>query len=180
MIETIALVILIVALANKPRRRRRFNLKGVRTRATLSLGTLGSFALVVGSLLGVSDNEYRLVSVKLNWNLETLTAGDGPILVGLAHGDYTAAEIEACIEASGSINKADKVAEEVANRLVRIVGVLHAPDSSLNDGRPMKTKLNWAIPEGVALDFWAYNENTSALNTGASVNVAGMTWIRYT
>ncbi len=164
---------------HRGRRKRRFNLKGVRTRATLALGTLASFDLLVGSLLGSSDNEYRLVSLKATWALDDLTANEGPILVGVAHGDYTAGEIEEAIEASASINKADKIAEEQANRLVRIVGVLTSQVTILNDGRPVKTKLNWAIPEGIAVDFWAYNESTGTLTTGASINVAGMTWIRY-
>jgi len=156
-------------------------MKGVRTRATLNLSTLASFDLLSGTLLSVSDNEYRLASVNATWAINGLTVTEGPILVGIAHGDYTDAEIEEAIEASASILKADKIAAEQANRLVRIVGVLGLTgNAEIGDGMVIKTKLNWAIPEGVVLKFFAYNQNASPLSTGAVVNVAGMTWIKYT
>ncbi len=167
-------------MAKKSGRSRKFNLKGVRTRSTLNLSTLASFDLLSGTLLSAGDNEYRLISTHLVWSLDGLTAEEGPILVGIAHGDYTDAEIEEAIEASLSINKADKIAAEQANRLVRIVGVLSDEITVLNDGKPVKTKLNWGMPEGVTMKFFGYNEGGELLTTGASINCAGTSWIRYT
>ncbi len=100
----------------------------------------------------------------------TPLAGVGPIIVGVAHGDYSSAEIEQWIENSGSWNEGDKVNQEIAKRQIRQIGVLKTPalvtlDSNLNDGKPMKTKLNWILNQGQTLDYWVYNSGDVAFAT---------------
>ncbi len=139
---------------------------------SLSLGTLAG-ATLISVNLGDSVTEKALVSsVVLQWSMTdfTATAGDGPISFGVAHSDYSDGEIEAVLESTNSWEQGDKVAQEIAKRLVRRVGVFDIPASALemvvpNDGKPIKTKLNWLLTTGQTLKVWAYNEGTSALAT---------------
>lgn len=141
----------------------------------LALTTLAS-KTVVGTTFDETVQERTLVSsIVANWSGKDFTAGEGPIMVGVAHGDYSDAEIEAVIESTGSWNEGDKVAQEVSKRLVRRIGVLSLADGDpvLNDGKPMKTKLNWILNQGVFLKIWAYNMGSGALTTGGIVQAEG-------
>ncbi len=171
------LVIVIVMLVSMARhgkgRRRNFSnyLRGsidhVLTMATLNTNTL------VGSVLSQSViDKTRISSVVLNWALSNFTPAqnDGPILVGVAHSDYTDAEVESVIENSGSWDPGNLANQEIAQRLVRSVGVFDIPEAAtqsvaLNDGKPIKTKLNWQLNEGDTLRVWAYNTGSTALAT---------------
>ncbi len=129
---------------------------------------------VVASFDETVDSRTLLTSIVAKWGLEGLTDGEGPILVGVAHGDYTLAEIEAYLENTGSWNESDLIqSREIAKRLIREVGMLSSDEDMLNDGKPVKTKLNWILNEGVTLDLWAYNVSTGTLTTGGVVHCTG-------
>ncbi len=142
----------------------------------LNLGTLAAKVLV-GVLFDESVNERTLVSsIVASYSLREFTpaAADGPIMIGVAHGDYSDSEIEAVIESTGSWNEGDKVSQEISKRLVRTIGIFDTPADALaavtlNDGKPIKTKLNWILTVGDALRLWAYNMGSSALATTAPV-----------
>ncbi len=107
-----------------------------------------------------------------------MDAGDGPITVGYAHGDYTVTEIKECIEAQGSINPSDKIANERANRLVRIVGAITPSRTTLNDGKPIKTRLNWLVNPSTNVDIFAYNDNQNGMTTGSVMHYTGSMWVK--
>ncbi len=141
---------------------------------TLSLGTLAATTLVGVDFDEVVNGRTLVSSIVAAYSLADVVAAAnrGPILVGIAHGDYTDAEIEEVIELTQSWNEGDKVAQEVAKRLVRRIGVfsdtLEAEDTEvLNDGKPIKTKLNWILNDGETLRLWGYNTGTAALAAGA-------------
>ncbi len=137
------------------------------------LGTLATKTAIVASFDEVVDDATRVSTIVATWAMEAMTAGDGPLEVGVAHGDYTLAEIEEYIENTGSWNESDKVqSREVARRLIRSVGIVSADEPRLNDGKPVRTKLNWLLNEGQTLDLWVYNYG-AALTTGAVLNVNG-------
>jgi len=161
--------------------KRRYSLKRVRITPERSLTTLGSDTVLIATISGTGDLSYRAVTVKGTWTLSGLTAGEGPITVGYAHSDYTVAEIKECLEANLSVNQGEKISNERANRLVRVVGTF-APtaNSALNDGKPIKTRLNWLISVSDSVNLFAFNEGTGALTTGATVNLQGDLWIAYT
>ncbi len=149
---------------------------------TLALGTLAATTLISANFDEVMVEMGRITSVVATWSIEnwTVAAGDGPIIVGLAHSDYNDAEKEAVLEASASWNRGDKVAQEVSRRLMRTVGTFRAPPgggigvSVLNEGRPIKTKLNWSIITGKTLNIWAYNAGSSAFaTTDPQIHLAG-------
>ncbi len=149
----------------------------------LALGTLGAQALVKLDFDETVNERTLVSSIIATYAMQdfTLAAGDGPILVGVAHSDYSAAEIEAVIESTGSWNEGDKVAQEVAKRLVRKIGIFPSVGGAgasapavLNDGKPIRTKLNWILLQGQTLTLWAYNLGTSPLaTTDPQVSVQG-------
>ncbi len=138
----------------------------------LALGTLAAKDVVKGDFDQTVNERTLVSSVIATWSLSEFTksTGDGPILVGIAHSDYTAAEIEEFIENAGSWNEGDLVNQEVGQRKIRRVGIFSTPDDeaqtvTLNDGTPIRTKLNWILLQGQTLSHWAYNLGTGALGT---------------
>ncbi len=142
---------------------------------TLALGTLGAGVVVGANISNVVFDRTFVSSVVATYSLAEFTEAvdDGPITVGLAHSDYTDAEIEEWIENTGGWNEGNKVAQEIAKRKIKIVGTfdtrpgLAAGIASmvLNDGKMIKTKLNVILLEGQTIKIWARNDGQSALAT---------------
>ncbi len=175
----VAIVMVLLAAKRTGSGRRRFNLRRIRVTDEQALGTLATDTALSGALHGANTVAFRVVSAKLTWALTNLTAGEGPITVGYAHSDYTVTEIKECMEAQASADIGNKVAQEQANRLIRIVGVFSGANTVLNDGRPIKTKLNWVIGSSATLNAFIYNEDTAAnLTTGAFLNTQGDLWVK--
>lgn len=146
----------------------------------LVLGTLAANTLVgVNFDEAVSDRSF-LLSMEAIWSLRDATSLEGGVMVGIAHNDYTDAEIEETIEATGSWDEGDLVQQERAKRKIRRIGTFGglASDLVLNDGKPIKTKLMFSISEGQTLKLWAYNLTGAALTTGSVVHAEGHVWIR--
>jgi len=130
----------------------------------LDAGALAAKTLISAGFDETVSETTRVSSIVGTYSLSDVTPGlgIGPILVGLAHGDYQDSEIEAVIEATDSWEPKDLIAMEVGARKVRRIGIFASPESSqltvrLNDGRPIKTKLNWTLQSGQTLKIWAYN-----------------------
>ncbi len=161
-------------MAKKGRRGRKFRryLKGQISRQ-LDLGTLAARTLISGIVGDTVKERTWLSSVKLAWSLSkfTIALDDGPIMVGVAHSDYTDVEIEAWIESTGSWDEADLVQQEIGRRKIRRVGVIApAPDGAnvpavLSEGRMVHTKCGWILNAGQTVRIWAYNMGASALAT---------------
>ncbi len=141
------------------------------------MSTLASKIVLVTTLTGNADGAYRCISIDSSWAWVAATAGEGPLTVGYAHSDYSITEIKEALEAGASISVGDKVNQEKANRLVRKVGVINSLLGELNDGAPIKTRLNWLIPIGKSVNMFAYNEG-AALTTGSSLHSSGDMWVR--
>ncbi len=138
----------------------------------LNLGTLAPSTLAAAQFDETVNERMLVSSLVATYSVAEWTpaAGDGPILVGIAHGDYTAAEIEEVIEMTDSWDEGNLVEQELGKRKIRKIGVFHSPQAStegvsLNDGRPIKTKLNWILNQGQTLQVWAYNMGGSAFAT---------------
>ncbi len=166
----------------KPRRRRAMGtyIRGNIT-LDLTLGTLAARTAVLSAFQDTVVNRTFISSIVATITLSNATGVDnvGPILFGYAHSDYTGAEIEEYIELVTSWDAGDKVSQEIGSRLVRRVGTIETPALStdsrvFNDGRPIKTKLNWMIQPGQTIDFWVYNLGTAAFTTtDPNVNIQG-------
>ncbi len=170
MLEIVAILIVIAMMARKTPRRRRY-LKGV-IENRFTLGTLAPTTLLGDDISDSVVERAWLSSVKATWSMDQFTegAGDGPILVGIAHSDYTDAEIEAWVEQTSSWEEADLVAQEVAKRKIRRVGTFGQTGPALsgmvlNGGKPITTKCGWMLASGQSIRIWAYNSGSSALAT---------------
>lgn len=178
----VLMLVIGILMARRPKRqyRRKGGRRGMgryikgTIQQELDLGTLASRTLVGVANANTVTEKAWVSSMKATWTIDDFTsnAGDGPIAVGVAHSDYSDAEIEAWIENSGGWSEGNLVQDrEVGRRLIRQVGVITMPSGSaassysLNDGRPVKTKLGWMLITGQTLRFWAYNLGESALDT---------------
>lgn len=137
----------------------------------LLITTLAAETLVGENVTDVLTEKAWLSSVKLAWAMDTFTPADnrGPIMVGVAHSDYSDAEIEAWIENQASWEQNDKIGQEVAARKIREVGIFQTVDLSsseaavLNDGKPITTKCGWELGTGQTLKIWAFNLGSVAV-----------------
>ncbi len=163
-------------------RRRKFRryLKG-NLDEQIGIGTLAGRTLVrAGGDEQVSERTW-VTSMVASWILSevTLAANVGPLLVGIAHSDYSAAEIEEFIENTGSWDEGDLVQQEVAKRKIRVVGTFPIGISAtgwdvLNEGRPIKTKLGWYLTTGDGIAYWAYNLGSAAFSaTVPEIDIQG-------
>ncbi len=180
MLETL-LVLLLLGLAlakhGKPSGRR-YSLRPVRVNASVTLAALAANTAITGTVFGNADGAYRVISVSSTWAWSDHTAGEGPVHVGYAHGDYSVTEIKEFVESSASISIGNKISNEHANRLIRIVGTLagDTTDETLNDGKPIKTRLNWAIPIGTNLNAFVYSDELQT--TGSFIDLKGTAYVK--
>ncbi len=141
----------------------------------LAVGTLGARSVIKSDFDSVLDNDMFFMSFRGTWAIEAHTAAEGPIVVGLAHSDYTSAEVEEALEAIASWDQGDKVAQEQARRKVRTVGVFDGLTTieKLNDGRAFTTKLRFMVEIGETLAAWAWNQDAAQLADGTILKVQG-------
>ncbi len=181
----LAASLILLGLAKRRSNKRRFNLRKVRVSSTLSVGGLAAADVIAGSLGGTATSPMRIMSFEGTYSwIDIAAVNDGAMEFGIAHGNYTAAEIEECLEATTSMGLGNKIARERASRLVRVVGTIKgnpavvAGESNYNDGRPRKTKLNWLIPSGENISMWVKNSSGAVYITGSSLSVLGHFWVK--
>jgi len=175
MLEYIILgIIMMILMARKGHGKRRSMGRYIRGNVdeSLVLTTLAARTLAAIAFDETVNERTLVSSLVASWSLDDLTAGAGigPILVGVAHSDYSTAEIEEFIENTGSWDEGDLVQQEVGKRKIRTVGTFESAISGvaaavLNDGKPIKTRLNWILLQGQTLKVWAYNLGTAAVAT---------------
>ncbi len=145
------------------------------------LGTLGAESLISAVVLDTVEEKAWCSSVKASYSLQALTKSPttGPITIGVAHSDYTSAEIESWVENLGSWKQGKQLEQEIARRKIRLIGTFPNPDATgntavLNHGNKFTVKTGWQLITGQTLRFWAYNEGSSALaTTDPTVHVSG-------
>ncbi len=163
-----------VVAKNRRRRRRMGRYIRGNVDEEVALTTLASKD-VVGAVFDEVVNERTLVSsIVATYGLSNWTsiANAGPVVFGVAHGDYTDAEIEEYLENTGQWNEGNMLAREISSRKIRRIGTFGGADTAaetevLNDGKPVRTKLNWILNQGQTLRLWAYNMGTAAIATTA-------------
>ncbi len=168
------------------KRSRRFNLRRVRIQSKLAIGALAAEALVAGVITNAAAQRMRFVSLKASYAISDLgAAADDGFSFGLAHSDYSAAEIEECLESYLAIDLSDKVGQEKANRLVREIGTISLTGIggvgggiSFNDGKQVKTKLNWLMAPDDQLQIWVRNSSGTVYTTGSQIVINGNLWVK--
>ncbi len=174
MIEAIILVMALLVMARKAKGKYRRWSKYIpgSVDEEMALGTLTTKDVIAAQFDQTVTERMFCSSVRAIWSMRnfTPTSNAGPILVGLAHSDYTAAEIEEWIENTQGWAEADQIGQEVGRRKIRKVGTFDTPDNAtdsvtLNDGKAIKTKLGWILTTGQTLQTWGYNLGTVSLAT---------------
>ncbi len=172
-------------MAKRPVRRRQFDLRAVRINTKVAAGALATLDVAVGDLTAAAVDPYRLMSIKGSWSWLDISATiDDGFTFGVSHGDYTAAEIEECLEAQGAIDRGDKIALEQSNRLVREIGSIgnigigSSASVAFADGRQVKVKLNWYMATGDKLKGWIRNSSDTVWTNGSGLGFAGKMWIK--
>ncbi len=179
MIEIIMIVAAILGLFVMAKARRAY-LRGAMEEELL-LSTLAGKDVISDISDSTVDTKTWVSSCRLTWALSNLTEAfsQGPITVGLAHSDYTDAEIEEFLEQTASWTQGNLPGQEIARRKIRVVGTFDTPNialgkSVLNEGKPITTKCGFLLQIGDGVRYWAYNNGSNALaTTSAELTVAG-------
>ncbi len=160
-------------MVKHPKRRRKFRryLRGEISNK-FNLGTLAGQAIVSDLVDDNVTESTWLSSVKATWAIDDLTPGAdiGPIMVGIAHGDYATSEILEWVTNTAAWKVGDKIAQEISRRLIRKVGIFREPETAassvtLNDGKPITTKCGWMLATGQTVRIWAMNTGDNPLAT---------------
>ncbi len=172
-------------MAKKGRKSRRFNLRKVRVAAAAVIGALAALDVTKTAATSATASTLRVISVDCSYAWSDKADIDDGAQFGWAHSDYSAAEIEECLEASSSIDIGDKVEQERANRLVREIGIIAGANTggagsgaSFNQGMPVKTRLNWLLSIGDTLDLWVRNSSGVVYTTGSTLVASGNLWVK--
>jgi len=159
-------------------------LRRVGVESGLAVGALTTGDVTIGALTQSSLNKYRVTSVDLTYAISDLAALiDDNFQFGIAYGDYTSAEVEECLESASSIDIGNKIEREQANRLVRHIGSISGNQVTVgagltfNDGRSMRTKLNWLIGIGDVLNLWVRNGSGVTYTGGSILKAQGVMWV---
>ncbi len=183
MLEILVLMVtLFLALANKPKRRRRISLLKGTFDETQAMGALANATGILAVLTDSVDVESFLLSVEATYALRDHTPAEGPIEIYAAHSDYTLVEVEEFIENTQSWSRGDLRQQEIGRRKIRRVGVFSGLDTDevLNDGKPLKTALKWSCVQGAGMNYCIYNNSGAALTTGTTFEAQGHVWIKAT
>ncbi len=159
---------------------RRQSLAVINVSESLALLTLADDA-VLGVDTDPFGREFYAISADLYWGVRNHTAGEGPIIVGIAHNDYTDVEVAENLNLTGMEDPGDQIAKEQGRRLVRRAGQFagQTTDEVLNDGKPMRVRIGFVITDGFSLAFWAQNKNGGSLTTGAVLEISGKIYGRW-
>ncbi len=156
------------------RGKRRGRLFVPRIKASHAVGALAGSDLGSTAFATLLDQECWAISMDVIASTPTIGAtAEGPLVIGVAHSDYSAAEIEEWYEAETSWQKGDKIAQEKAKRKCRQVAILMTNQVITNDGLPIRVKLGFAIEDGKGLQLWVYNDSSTTMTTGTIAELSG-------
>ncbi len=175
MLEILVVLIALAMMAKRGRGRGRRSMSTyIKGPIDLKIdgGTLAAGTAILGATQTVTETTL-ITSVVATYGFSGFTGGDniGPVSVGVAHSDYTLSEVEAFLEQTSGWQQGNLVSREIAARKIRRIGMFVVEAASageaavLNDGRPIKTKLNWLVMTGQGLNFYIYNHGTAAFAT---------------
>ena len=163
------------------RRRRDKNFVAIPYSASLALSTLvNNSALAIALMSAVFGEDIYIVSIDWLVSIRTLTAGEGPLVFGFAHGDLSVGEITEALDAE-VINPDDIIAKERARRPVRRAGIFSAlsTEETLNNGNITRAKILFSVGETFNINAWVRNQSGGTLTTGAVFEIMGTLYGRW-
>ncbi len=146
----------------------------LRSKETIALGTLNvDTAIKMGSAITL-DEDFRLLRLDAWAHVDGLTAGEGDgLLIGIANGELTVAEIAEALLADGPVDRNDRVKQERAERFVKIFGSLNDLQHLFrgeNGGHQLICKPRWTFSNPEGWDIFIFN-NGVQLTTGATAKM---------
>ncbi len=156
------------------------NLTNIPIDSGITLSTLANATVLSGSLIATLTEDLHLIHADLAWSIQGLTPGEGPIYVGIAHGDYSDAEILEALLASLT-GPGNKIEQEQSRRLVRRIGGFPGilAEEVLADGQQIRTRLNFTVQSAKTVKMFAFNRSGGTLTTGAVIRVFGSVFGRW-
>ncbi len=152
----------------------------IREFATAALGALAGDDLkeVVSSV--VIDEDFRILKSELAAGINGLTAGEGEnLLLYMVNGELSETEMEECIEAVGPTDRNDRLAQERAERWVKLIGVLDSGAADIAGqfrntmgGPILEVKPRWTFSNPEGWGYAVYNGGL-ILTTGSNVEIIG-------
>ncbi len=150
----------------------------MREHDSIALGALDHGVVKVLAGLALTE-DFRMLKSEIHALVVGLSTNEGTgLLLGITNGELTEAEIAACINLSGPLDRNDRGAAEVAERFVKLFagtsgnrgGGVDLQFVDREGGPRMEIKPRWTFsdPEGWA--FFVYNNGT-ILTTGATIHL---------
>lgn len=163
------------------KRGKRKGFRVIKVKKQFALSTLADGTLLSSAMGSAFSVKMYIISADLYIALRGGTAGEGPILVGLADSDLSDTEITECLDAVYGGDE-DIVSREQARRPVREIGMFPglSTEELLNQGNKTRYKLKFPVGESSAIDLWARNESGAALTGGQIIEVYGTVYARRT
>ncbi|CAN8138849.1 hypothetical protein THIOSC15_1170001 [uncultured Thiomicrorhabdus sp.] len=137
-----------------------------------ALGTLGNRTAITIDTSRSSHNDlgddFRIIKMEVTAAWNGWTAGEGPVLIGLASGELTVAEIAECLESAPSDrNSHDAMAS--AHWPVWPLGFVNGYNGETRI--TVEKTIRWTFSDPEAFQFFAYNMDAGSLTTGSSVTI---------
>lgn len=153
--------------------------KGTILRETqdIVLGALGAQSAVKSSAQLAITDDFRLLKTEYFVALSAFFQAVGDeVIIGIADNELTVAEIAACINADGPLDRNDRVPEELSHRAVWLLTQVKGtsttvPDVPGNDGKAFECKLRWTFCNPEGWTWFAYNPLGLALTTGGQFKI---------
>ncbi len=166
-------------MARKTSKRRRGGVKAIRVDATTTLGALASGVFITGILIPTVEQEHFAISMDISVTMGDHTVAQGPLAVGVAHGDYTVAEISEWFNSTG-VMAGDQIALERSRRKIRDICALdgEATTEKAFDGSVKRIPLRFKVEDGESVNIWAMNQDDDPLTTGTFIRVYGKYFYR--
>ncbi len=164
----------------KHRGKKRSGFVAIPVSQQITLSTLASNTVIGADLIAALTEDLYVISADLMWSLLGHTGGEGPLQVGIAHGDLSVAEIAENLNANVT-GPDDIIQMEKARRPVRKAGMFSGlgAQETLNDGKEVRTKIKFSIGDGKAVIAWVVNRSGATLTTGSLIRVDGMIYGRW-
>ncbi len=149
-----------------------------------ALGTIGDGAVVAANVhTGEFTEDFFAISADLQVQVRDLASGQGtPSSWGIAHGDYTVAEIQEHLGVS-LLGPANKIEQERSRRLVRNVNSFESDPTEVDQIRSTdgekRVKIRFMIEDGNHLNIWFKNRTGVAFTTGATLEWSGTLYGRW-
>jgi len=154
---------------------------------TITLGALVLEDVVGTGGQAMAQNGY-CTSTTILARIDGLTAGEGGgLMLGVADGQLSAAEVEEYIEAQGPAFENQTDQSEKTKRMVRIVGQIGPEESDIPPTLTGRAKFWDKYPtrmsfseDKAAMFFWfVYNRSAATITTGATVKLTLLHNIRW-